>query len=82
MTARRVDYDRLAATYDQGFGANSAAGTGQALRQMVERSSAGRVFEVGCGTGHWLELLAPVTISHFGVDASAGMVRQANSSLL
>jgi ubiquinone/menaquinone biosynthesis C-methylase UbiE len=76
MTTRRVDYDRLAATYDQRFGADSAAGTGQALGHMVERSRAGRVLEVGCGTGHWLELLAPVAGSLFGLDPSGGMLRQ------
>jgi ubiquinone/menaquinone biosynthesis C-methylase UbiE len=77
MSSKRVDYDRLAATYDQRFGTDSAAERGQALRQMVENSRAGRVLEVGCGTGHWLETLAPVSTSLFGLDASGGMVRQA-----
>ena len=76
MTVKRVDYDRLAATYDQRFGADSAAGRGQALRQIVKNSRGGRVLEVGCGTGHWLETLAPVATSLFGLDASGGMLRQ------
>jgi SAM-dependent methyltransferase len=79
MTIRRVDYDRLAATYDQRFGADSRTETGQALRQMVENSRAGRVLEVGCGTGHWLETLAPVSTSLFGLDPSGGMLRQARA---
>jgi ubiquinone/menaquinone biosynthesis C-methylase UbiE len=79
MTVKRVDYDRLAATYDQRFGAGSRTETGQALRQMIENSRAGRVLEVGCGTGHWLKLLAPVATSLFGVDSSVGMLRQART---
>jgi ubiquinone/menaquinone biosynthesis C-methylase UbiE len=79
MAAKRVDYDGLAATYDQRFGADSPGATGQALRQMVENSRAGRVLEVGCGTGHWLETLAPVSTSLFGLDPSAGMLRQART---
>jgi SAM-dependent methyltransferase len=82
MAAKRVDYDRLAATYDQRFGTDSVEETGQALRQLVKNSKAGRVLEVGCGTGHWLELLAPLTTSLFGLDASGGMLQQARAKKL
>jgi SAM-dependent methyltransferase len=82
MAVKWVDYDRLAATYDQRFGTDSVQETGQALHQLVEKSSSGRILEVGCGTGHWLELLAPVTTSLFGLDASGGMLRQARTKQL
>jgi ubiquinone/menaquinone biosynthesis C-methylase UbiE len=57
------------------FGTDSVEETGQALRQLVENSKAGRVLEVSCGTGHWLELPAPLTTSLFGLDASGGILR-------
>jgi ubiquinone/menaquinone biosynthesis C-methylase UbiE len=82
MNARRVNYDRLAVTYDQRFGADSVEETGQALRQLVENSSAGRILEVGCGTGHWLELLMPVSTWLSGLDPSGGMLRQARAKQL
>jgi ubiquinone/menaquinone biosynthesis C-methylase UbiE len=56
----RVDYDRIAPTYDRRFGeGDDRSGTTEALRNLVHdlaasRGSAPRVLEVGCGTGKWL----------------------------
>ena len=52
--AQRVDYDRLAPTYDARYDGDQRSGTGVALRALVEARRARDVLEVGCGTGHWL----------------------------
>ena len=63
----QVDYDRLAAEYEQRYKTNRLEGVGAALEGLRR----GRVLEVGCGTGHWLRG------GDFGVDLSPGMLRQA-----
>lgn len=35
-----------------------------------------RILEVGCGTGHWLELASDTPARAYGVDLSLGMLRQ------
>jgi ubiquinone/menaquinone biosynthesis C-methylase UbiE len=52
--AQRVDYDRLAPTYDARYEGDQRSGTGAALCALVEARQARDVLEVGCGTGHWL----------------------------
>ena len=75
--AERVDYDRLAPTYDARYGANQRSGTGVALRALVEAARAKHVLEVGCGTGHWLKELQPLVSLAYGLDLSSGMLRLA-----
>jgi hypothetical protein len=56
--AFRVQYDAIAATYDRRYVQNDYSGVAKALTDFAGSESAGRVLEVGCGTGHWLRLLA------------------------
>ena len=79
MTARRVDYDRLAEQYEERYAVNPLAGVGRALVELVARERPRRVLEVGCGTGHWLRLLVDPSVRLLGVDASLGMLLQARS---
>ena len=74
---KRVNYDRLAATYDQRFSGEASAAKGEALRNLAHALSASRVLEVGCGTGHWLECLAPMVPHLYGLDPSRGMLGEA-----
>jgi SAM-dependent methyltransferase len=85
---KRVDYDRIAPTYNQRFSdddrqpaGDSRSGTAQALLGLVRdleaaRGRAPRVLEVGCGTGKWLADLQATGSSLFGLDRSMGMLRQ------
>jgi ubiquinone/menaquinone biosynthesis C-methylase UbiE len=75
--AERVDYDRLASAYDARYEANRRSATGAALRALVEAQQAEWVLEVGCGTGHWLQELAPLVLFACGLDLSSGMLRLA-----
>jgi SAM-dependent methyltransferase len=77
MTEPRVDYDLIALTYDQRFAADQTEGVGSALLSLALRLNADRILEVGCGTCHWLSGMDPFAQGLFGLDASAGMLRQA-----
>jgi SAM-dependent methyltransferase len=78
MTHRHVDYDRLAGEYDRRF-ADHSPGEGIALLSLARELESRRLLEVGCGTGHWLDMLAPEAHSLVGLDLSSGMLQQARS---
>jgi ubiquinone/menaquinone biosynthesis C-methylase UbiE len=73
-----VNYDSIAATYDRRYAINDYSGVEEALAAFVGPESAGRVLEVGCGTGHWLRRLAERGIRVAGVDASFNMLDYAH----
>jgi SAM-dependent methyltransferase len=77
MANSRVNYDHLAPTYDQRYTVSQFAGVAATLRSLSQAVGAGRVLEVGCGTGRWLAELQPVVRQMYGVDLSPGMLRQA-----
>jgi ubiquinone/menaquinone biosynthesis C-methylase UbiE len=74
-----VNYDSIAATYDRRYLINDYSGVEKALMAFVGRGLRGRVLEVGCGTGHWLRLLAEHGLSAAGVDASYNMLDYARA---
>ncbi len=76
---RRVDYDKIAATYERRYDENEYSGTEHALLRFVGDAPDVRVLEVGCGTGHWLALLSRRGIRVAGLDASAQMLAGARS---
>ena len=80
---QRVDYDRVAATYDSRYEQNTYTGVEQTLSSFVADAAAlhHRVLEVGCGTGHWVRRLRQSRHMAFGVDPSAGMLQIARDSL-
>lgn len=73
---QRVNYDRVAATYNSRYERNNYTGVEHALALFVENSSAAhrRVVEIGCGTGHWVRRLRESSAIAFGLDPSAGML--------
>ena len=73
----RVDYDRIAPTYDRRYADSRLEGVAVALGELAERVGARRVLEVGCGTGRWLAEVGPVARWRCGLDLSAGMLWQA-----
>ncbi len=76
---QRVDYDRVAATYDRRFAKDEPRPTASALRALIRETGGRRVLEVGCGTGYWLGGLRPAADELYGLDYSAGMLAQANT---
>ncbi len=78
MSSISVDYDRIAPSYNRRFADGGLSGVANALLALAEDLGAGRILEVGCGTGHWLATLSPVTDHRlYGLDLSAGMLSQA-----
>ena len=77
QTHRHTDYDRIAPTYDSRYQRNSYTGVEQALRLFIGPQTGSQILEVGCGTGHWLELLQTSGLGVMGLDFSAGMLAQA-----
>jgi ubiquinone/menaquinone biosynthesis C-methylase UbiE len=81
MSRVQVDYDQLAATYDQRYKANGLPQIRRALAELVREAAAQTVLEVGCGTGHWLRGLSDMGDGQpaqlLGLDLSYGMLRRA-----
>jgi ubiquinone/menaquinone biosynthesis C-methylase UbiE len=77
---RGLDYDRIAAGYDRRFEHDApSVATARALVDVIRPMSSPHILEVGCGTGHWLGQLAPVTGQLYGLDRSWGMLAQASA---
>lgn len=77
----RVDYDSIAPTFDRRYERNEYAGVEQVLLQFARKEPGLRILEVGCGTGHWLEVLHAEGLHVTGLDPSAGMLAQARARL-
>lgn len=77
MDRPRLDYNLLAPTYDARYAVRRLDGIASALRDLVARRRPRRVLEVGCGTGRWLEELAPHVHSIYGLDPAAAMLQRA-----
>lgn len=73
----QVDYDRIAPSYNRRYASAGRQGVAVALRELASGLDAGRILEVGCGTGHWLASLRAVSGQLYGLDLSAGMLAQA-----
>lgn len=74
---RRVDYDAIAAEYDNRYRDTSYPGLEAALCQHVADAPGLRVLEVGCGSGHFVQVLGRQGAQVLGLDASLGMLEQA-----
>jgi ubiquinone/menaquinone biosynthesis C-methylase UbiE len=72
-----VNYDRIADHYDDRYkSAYQPKGIASKLANLIQEVNAEKVLEVGCGTGHWLELLEDKA-KVFGIDLSWGMLQKA-----
>ena len=71
-------YNKISGTYDRRYEINPLNGVAEALHGLIAEINARRVLEIGCGTGHWLKILAPRVDRIIGLDSSSGMLRQAS----
>jgi ubiquinone/menaquinone biosynthesis C-methylase UbiE len=80
-TMKTVNYEKIADEYDKRFEmAYGHDGVESILLGLVRAQNLQKVLEVGCGTGHWLDILH----SHaqvLGIDLSLAMLQKAISSL-
>ena len=88
----RVDYDRIARTYDRRYAHSPMHGVASALRSWARALGAVDLLEVGCGTARYLADLPPDAARRCGLDLStvnaihhfddpSGFVREAHRSL-
>jgi SAM-dependent methyltransferase len=76
--AERVDYDRVAPSYDERYRHGDPTDVAELVRRIAAGSS--RVLEVGCGTGHWLPMIGACGCQTFGLDRSRGMLERARTA--
>jgi ubiquinone/menaquinone biosynthesis C-methylase UbiE len=74
---KSVNYDIIATAYDRRYKENDYSGVERALLSFIGGDQSVQILEVGCGTGHWLALLASQGYRVAGLDASRSMVDQA-----
>ncbi|MEW6185956.1 MAG: methyltransferase domain-containing protein [Thermodesulfobacteriota bacterium] len=75
---KTVNYDGVAASYNTRYkgDAYKPEGIASKLLNLIHETGAESVLEVGCGTGHWLNLLQDLT-RVVGIDQSYGMLEKA-----
>ena len=77
---QRVNYDLIAASYDQRYQTNRFDGVEAVLRRFIGEAGVMDVAEVGCGTGHWLALLRSRVRRAAGIDLSGEMLQRARTA--
>jgi len=70
-------YDKLVNVFDQRYRYQSFAGIQDWLHRLAISAETRKVLEVGCGTGHWLNILNHLPIELFGLDPSGAMLEKA-----
>lgn len=73
-----INYDQLAASFDRRYQHQAYPGIRTELRKLIDRPGM-VVLEVGCGTGHWLNILSDLPARYLGVDPSLAMLDRARS---
>jgi len=76
-SAKPVNYDQIAPSYDQRYVVNRLDGVEAALLALATQIKAKRVLEAGCGTGRWIANLSSIISQLHGLDLSPGMLQQA-----
>jgi len=76
---RPLDYDDVAATYDQRYTRQAYDGIARALLDFIGDAGNVAALEIGCGTGHWLQLITTAA-SAVGVDRSWQMLQRARTA--
>lgn len=76
--SRAADYDRIAPRFDRRYLESDYCGIEASLLEFVGPGDLD-LLEVGCGTGHWLSLIADSRGLRAGIDPSAGMLARARS---
>jgi ubiquinone/menaquinone biosynthesis C-methylase UbiE len=71
-------YDDLSSVYDRKFSTEDCIKENQEIRDMIDYRG-GKVLDIGCGTGLFLELFNIGRDDYFGIDPSGKMLEVAHS---
>jgi ubiquinone/menaquinone biosynthesis C-methylase UbiE len=74
-----IIYDELANEFDERYRRQSFPGIQAWLRRLAGYAGTNKVLEVGCGTGHWLNVLSDLPVELTGVDPSRAMLEKARA---
>jgi ubiquinone/menaquinone biosynthesis C-methylase UbiE len=77
---RVTDYDSISSQYDRRYQGQGYPETERTLFAFIGENSNVDVLEVGCGTGHWLQVLTDRTRFLAGLDLSTNMLQRARES--
>lgn len=75
---KAIDYEGVAASFNERYkiGAYRPEGIASTLLNLIHKTGAEKVLEVGCGTGHWLSILEDKA-KVVGLDPSRNLLRKA-----
>src|SRR5919197_838599 len=77
---RGTNYDSVAATYDRRYALQSYDGIRDVILSFLAGVDRAAVLEVGCGTGHWLQIIRDRVHLTAGMDLSANMLARARDT--
>jgi SAM-dependent methyltransferase len=78
--SRSTNYDTVASTFDRRYTLHSYDGVCEAIEGFLGSFVLSAILEVGCGTGHWLQVIggrAPIVA---GMDPSTNMLARARAA--
>lgn len=74
-----ISYDELADQFDERYRYQSFPGIQAWLRLLAAGPATTRLLEVGCGTGHWLNVLSDLPVELVGIDPSRRMLERSHA---
>jgi ubiquinone/menaquinone biosynthesis C-methylase UbiE len=74
-----ISYDELADQFDERYRYQSFPGIQAWLRRLVGGHPTTRLLEVGCGTGHWLNVMTDLLVELVGIDPSRSMLERSHA---
>ena len=79
LNAVESAYDRIASDYDWNYSSRLAQAENLAVCQWLGEAKigGGKVLDLGCGTGLFLDLIETKPYKYLGVDVSSGMLAEA-----
>jgi SAM-dependent methyltransferase len=75
--SRVADYDAIASGYDRRYTLYNYDGVREAVLNFLGSAELSAILEVGCGTGHWLQVMGHRASLVAGLDASVRMLERA-----
>lgn len=73
----KVNYNNISPVYNERYKVSPLDGVKTKLISIIDSQKPSNILEVGCGTGHWLNILFQKNYNPIGADYSYGMLQQA-----